>query len=170
MRELYMKLSRILALFIFAFALPATAQQYPTKPVRVLIGYAAGSSTDIVGRVMADRFGANWKHTVIVENRRGAAGNVAAHAAAQTAGEGRHPPVAPNTLEITAPPVPQSARRAFLRTRGTCGRGSSPPVSFPPSPGRAARGDARPCSRRPRRARIWRRSASRFSRTTRRTS
>src|SRR6266850_2506304 len=81
MRELYMKLSRILALFIFAFALPVTAQQYPTKPVRLLVGYAAGSSTDIVGRVMADRLGAYWKQTVIVENRGGAAGNLAADAA-----------------------------------------------------------------------------------------
>jgi len=62
-----MKLRRIFALFIFAFALPAIAQQYPTKPVRLLVGYAAGSSTDIVGRVMADRLSAYWKQTVIVE-------------------------------------------------------------------------------------------------------
>src|SRR6266851_5779679 len=68
-----MNLRRILALFIFAFALPAQVQQYPSRPVRVLVGYAAGSSTDIVGRVMADRLGAYWKQTVIVENRGGAA-------------------------------------------------------------------------------------------------
>ena len=45
--------------------------QYPTKPVRVLVGYAAGSSTDIVGRVMADRLSAYWKQSVYVETRRG---------------------------------------------------------------------------------------------------
>jgi len=83
-----MNLRRILALFIFAFALPAIAQQYPTKPVRVLVGYAAGSSTDIVGRVMADRLGAYWKQTVIVENRGGAAGNLAADAVAKAHGDG----------------------------------------------------------------------------------
>lgn len=41
-----------LALLLFLAAFGAHAQQYPAKPVRVLIGYAAGSSTDIVGRVM----------------------------------------------------------------------------------------------------------------------
>ena len=35
--------------------------QYPAKPVRVVVGYAAGSSTDIVARVMADRLAAYWK-------------------------------------------------------------------------------------------------------------
>jgi tripartite-type tricarboxylate transporter receptor subunit TctC len=53
MKESFMKLRRIFALFIFAFALPAIAQQYPTKPVRLLVGYAAGSSTDIAGRARA---------------------------------------------------------------------------------------------------------------------
>jgi tripartite-type tricarboxylate transporter receptor subunit TctC len=57
-------------------AAAAHAQQYPTRPVRVLVGYAAGSSTDIVGRVMADRLTAHWKQSVIVENRGGAAGNL----------------------------------------------------------------------------------------------
>src|SRR5260221_9551966 len=99
-----MKLRRIVPLFALALALPVSAQPYPTKPVRVLIGYAAGSSTDIVGRVMADRLGANWKQTVIVENRGGAAGNVAADAAAKSAG-GRHtPPVAPERPPGNPPP------------------------------------------------------------------
>src|SRR5260221_8732655 len=101
-----MKLRRIVPLFALALALPVSAQPYPTKPVRVLIGYAAGSSTDIVGRVMADRLGANWKQTVIVENRGGAAGNVAADAAAKSAGAGYTLPFAPNSPPITAAPRP----------------------------------------------------------------
>src|SRR5258706_6175664 len=101
-----MKLRRIVPLFALALALPVSAQPYPTKPVRVLIGYAAGSSTDIVGRVMADRLGANWKQTVIVENRGGAAGNVAADAAAKSAGGGYTPLFAQNGLPINAPAVP----------------------------------------------------------------
>src|SRR5258706_15505198 len=112
MRELYMKLSRILALFIFAFALPATAQQYPTKPVRLLVGYAAGSSTDIVGRVMADRLGAYWKQTVIVENRGGAAGNLAADAGAKAQGGGYTLLFAQNGLPISAAPGPNLPFRA----------------------------------------------------------
>jgi len=111
------KLSRILALFIFAFSLPATAQQYPTKPVRLLVGYAAGSSTDIVGRVMADRLGAYWKQTVIVENRGGAAGNVAADAAAKSPGDGYTLLFAQNGLAISAaavPNLPFSAERDLV--------------------------------------------------------
>ena len=50
---------RFLFLFSLLFTAGAAAQQYqPAKPVRVFVGYAAGSSTDIVGRVMADRLGA----------------------------------------------------------------------------------------------------------------
>ncbi|HYS50292.1 MAG TPA: hypothetical protein VEM33_00245 [Burkholderiales bacterium] len=73
-----MKIRSVVPLFALALALPAVAQQYPAKPVRLLIGYAAGSSTDIVGRVMADRLGAYWKQNVYVETRAGAAGNLAA--------------------------------------------------------------------------------------------
>ena len=112
-----MKLRRILTFFIFAFALPATAQQYPTKPVRLLVGYAAGSSTDIVGRVMADRLGAYWKQTVIVENRGGAAGNVAADAAAKSPGDGYTLLFAQNGLAISAaavPNLPYSAERDLV--------------------------------------------------------
>src|SRR5258705_7897233 len=117
MREPSMKLRRILAFFIFAFALPATAQQYPTKPVRLLVGYAAGSSTDIVGRVMADRLGAYWKQAVIVENRGGAAGNLAADAAAKAQGDGYTLLFAQNGLAISAaalPDLPYSAERDLV--------------------------------------------------------
>src|SRR5712691_6102753 len=106
MKEPSMKLRRILPFFIFAFALPATAQQYPTKPVRLLVGYAAGSSTDIVGRVMADRLGAYWKQTVIVENRGGAAGNLAANAVAKAQGDGYTLLFAQNGLAISAAALP----------------------------------------------------------------
>jgi tripartite-type tricarboxylate transporter receptor subunit TctC len=100
------KLRRILPFFIFAFALPATAQQYPAKAVRLLVGYAAGSSTDIVGRVMADRLGAYWKQTVIVENRGGAAGNLAADAVAKAQGDGYTLLFAQNGLAISAAALP----------------------------------------------------------------
>ncbi len=108
-----MRLSRfVLALCFAAFA--AHAQQYPSKPVRVLVGYAAGSSTDIVGRVMADRLGAYWKQTVIVENRGGAAGNLAADAVAKAQGDGYTLLFAQNGLAISAaalPNLPYSAER-----------------------------------------------------------
>src|SRR6266702_1138429 len=108
-----MRLSRLVFALCFA-AFAAHAQQYPSKPVRVLVGYAAGSSTDIVGRVMADRLGAYWKQTVIVENRGGAAGNLAADAVAKAQGDGYTLLFAQNGLAISAaalPNLPYSAER-----------------------------------------------------------
>src|SRR5579864_3875189 len=101
-----------------AALLPLAAQaQYPSKPVRVLIGYAAGSSTDIVGRVMADRLGAYWKQTVIVENRGGAAGNLAADAVAKSPADGYTLLFAQNGLAISAaalPDLPYNAARDLM--------------------------------------------------------
>jgi len=112
-----MKLRRIVPFIALALALPAFAQPYPTKPVRVLVGYAAGSSTDIVGRVMADRLGAHWKQTVIVENRGGAAGNLAADAVAKAQGDGYTLLFAQNGLAISAaalPNLPYSAEKDLV--------------------------------------------------------
>ena len=91
--------------------------QYPSKPVRVVVGYAAGSSTDIVGRVMADRLGAYWNQNVYVENRGGAAGNLAADAVAKAAGDGYTLLFAQNGLAISAaalPNLPYNAEKDLL--------------------------------------------------------
>ena len=115
-----MKPVRLIFTAVLAAALSgslAQAQQYPTKPVKLVIGYAAGSSTDIVGRVMADRLGAYWKQTVIVENRGGAAGNLAADAVAKATGDGYTLLFAQNGLAISAaalPNLPYSAERDLV--------------------------------------------------------
>jgi len=91
--------------------------QYPTKPVRVVIGYAAGSSTDIVGRVMADRLSAYWGQSVYVETKAGAAGNLAADAVAKAAGDGYTLLFAQNGLAISAaalPNLPYNAERDLV--------------------------------------------------------
>src|SRR5437879_13567360 len=90
----------ILSALLFSFGAQA---QYPSKPVRVVVGYAAGSSTDIVGRVMADRLGAYWKQNVYVETRAGAAGNLAADEAANAAGDGYTLPFAQHGPAVQAP-------------------------------------------------------------------
>jgi tripartite-type tricarboxylate transporter receptor subunit TctC len=92
-------------------AFPVNAQ-YPAKPVRVVVGYAAGSSTDIVGRVMADRLGAYWKQNVYVETRAGAAGNLAADAVAHAPGDGYTLLFAQNGLAISAAALPNLPYRA----------------------------------------------------------
>src|SRR6266851_4625352 len=96
----------VVTLCTLAATFATHAEQYPVKPVRLLVGYAAGSSTDIVGRVMADRLGAYWKQTVIVENRGGAAGNLAADAVAKAQGDGYTLLFAQNGLAISAAALP----------------------------------------------------------------
>ncbi len=108
-----MKLSRLaVCLLSLAATFAAHSQQYPAKPVRLLIGYAAGSSTDIIGRVMADRLGAYWKQTVFVENRGGAAGNLAADAVAKAQGDGYTLLFAQNGLAISAAALPNLSFKA----------------------------------------------------------
>ncbi|HEY4374414.1 MAG TPA: tripartite tricarboxylate transporter substrate binding protein [Burkholderiales bacterium] len=61
---------------------------YPEKPVKMTVGYAPGSSTDIVGRIVADGLAAMWKQPVIIDSHPGAAGNIAADIVAKAAPDG----------------------------------------------------------------------------------
>jgi tripartite-type tricarboxylate transporter receptor subunit TctC len=51
-------------------------QDYPAKPVRIIISYSAGGTTDVIGRKVAERLTAIWKQPVIVENKPGAGGTL----------------------------------------------------------------------------------------------
>lgn len=66
----------------------AHAQSYPTKPVRLITGLTPGSSTDILGRIIANELSKYWGQSVIVENRAGAGGNIGADAVAKAEGDG----------------------------------------------------------------------------------
>jgi len=65
----------LIALLALA-ATPAFAQNYPTKPVRLVISFTPGSSTDIIGRVVAAKLQEMWGQPVVAENRVGAGGTV----------------------------------------------------------------------------------------------
>jgi tripartite-type tricarboxylate transporter receptor subunit TctC len=67
---------------------PESASAYPSKPVRLLMGPAAGGPTDAVGRVLAIRLNEMWKQPVIVENRPGAGNTIATAAAARATPDG----------------------------------------------------------------------------------
>jgi tripartite-type tricarboxylate transporter receptor subunit TctC len=56
---------------------PAVAQTYPERPVRLLVGFAAGGSVDTTGRVLAQSLATRWGRPVVVENRAGAVGLIA---------------------------------------------------------------------------------------------
>ncbi len=76
-------------LSIFAFAASASvAQQYPAKPVRMVIPIGPGSSMDITGRVLGQRMNENWHQPVIVDNRPGAGGNIGADVVAKAPADG----------------------------------------------------------------------------------
>ncbi|MBI3915432.1 MAG: tripartite tricarboxylate transporter substrate binding protein [Betaproteobacteria bacterium] len=64
------------------------AQSYPAKPVRILVGYAPGGGVDTTARMLAAALGELWGSTVVVENRPGAAGNIATEVAARAMPDG----------------------------------------------------------------------------------
>ena len=80
----------------------AHAQNFPNKPVRILIGFSAGSSTDTVARVIAQKLNESWGQPVIIDNRAGAGGNIAADVVAKANPDGYTLLFANNGLAISA--------------------------------------------------------------------
>src|SRR5204863_404073 len=66
----------------------AAADQYPSKPVHILIGFAAGGPTDVVARLVAQKLSESLKQQFVVENRPGAGSNIAMGLAAKSAPDG----------------------------------------------------------------------------------
>jgi tripartite-type tricarboxylate transporter receptor subunit TctC len=82
-------MKRILTIAVLALLVaPAAAQDYPGKPIRILVGYAAGGGNDIIVRVMQPELQKGLGQPVIVENMPGAQGIIAAEAAAKAAPDG----------------------------------------------------------------------------------
>jgi len=67
---------RVLALVLFAW--PAQAQDYPDRPVKIVVPFPAGGTADAVPRLVADWLSRKWGQPVVIENRTGAAGNIGA--------------------------------------------------------------------------------------------
>ena len=79
---------RLIACIVFLVAGTANAQNFPDKPIRLLVGFAAGGSADLAARAIADGLGAALGKPVIVENRPGAGSVIAASAVARAEPDG----------------------------------------------------------------------------------
>ena len=99
----------------------AALAAYPDKPIKMMIGYAPGSSTDIVGRMIANDLSLALKQPIIVENRGGAAGSLAADAVAKSAPDGYTILFAQNGLAINVaanPKLPFNGQKDLLPVVG----------------------------------------------------
>src|SRR6185436_6876926 len=85
-------MQQMLNLFVVAllviFASAAHAQAYPSKPVRIEVGYVPGGGVDTTARMVGQALGELWGSSVIIENRPGAAGNVATEYTAKAPPDG----------------------------------------------------------------------------------
>jgi tripartite-type tricarboxylate transporter receptor subunit TctC len=82
-------LSRTIALLaLFVVAVPAAAQDWPTKPIRAIASQGPGGLSDVFMRALADQLGPALGQSIVVENRVGAAGSIGARACADSAPDG----------------------------------------------------------------------------------
>ena len=110
-----------LGVVVLPVVLGSTVEAYPDKPIKMMIGYAPGSSTDIVGRMIANDLSLALKQPVIVENRGGAAGSLAADAVAKSAPDGYTILFAQNGLAINVaanPKLPFNGQKDLLPVVG----------------------------------------------------
>jgi len=83
-----MSLRRLASLALAIVSFAAHAQGYPSKTVHMLVGFAPGGANDILARIVAQRLASSMGQPVVVENRPGAAGLIAAEALAKSAPDG----------------------------------------------------------------------------------
>jgi tripartite-type tricarboxylate transporter receptor subunit TctC len=86
---IFRRLALLAGLFACVFATPTVvAEQYPDKPIRIVVGFAPGGFTDVLARVVAQKLQVQLGQPVIVENKAGATGTIAADAVAKSKADG----------------------------------------------------------------------------------
>jgi tripartite-type tricarboxylate transporter receptor subunit TctC len=73
---------------VFLLAAPAVAQDYPNRPITLIVPFPPGGSTTIVGRIVADKMSEVLGQSIVVDNRGGAGGTIGSRAVAKSAGDG----------------------------------------------------------------------------------
>ena len=69
-------------------SIPVAAQQYPSKAIRMVVGFAPGGGTDLVARIIGQKMNESWGQPVLVDNRAGATGTIGADLVAKAPGDG----------------------------------------------------------------------------------
>src|SRR5262249_2169447 len=87
-KRLYIVVATALGFLSIAVFSPASAQDWPSKPVRILVGFGAGGGTDVATRILADGLAENLGQQFTVENRPGAGGTIAGGIAAKAPKDG----------------------------------------------------------------------------------
>src|SRR5215213_5606995 len=99
----YVPLIFVVAILSLSVTRPASAQQdYPTRPIRIIVGVAPGGATDILARVVGAKLGENLRQQVIVDNRPGANHIIGGQLTAKAPPDGYTMQVVPEGFVINA--------------------------------------------------------------------
>src|SRR5215468_419457 len=99
---------RLLAWVVLLAALPAGAQEYPSKPIRIIVPFGPGTATDTIARVVGAEIGNRTGQAVVIDNKPGAEGQIGAQAAATAAADGYTVFITTQTTQAINPHVYKS--------------------------------------------------------------
>src|SRR5437868_7713174 len=94
----------IAAAILFGAAAPGVAQTYPLRPIRMLVGFAPGGPADVMARLIAQHLSMTLAQSVVVDNRPGAGGTIAARNVAESEPDG-HTLLLGNTSTLVISPL-----------------------------------------------------------------
>src|ERR1700675_1156168 len=103
----------LLAATGYGFPQAACAQTYPTRPVRIVVPFPAGGTTDIIARLVAQRMSETLGQPAVVENRGGAGGSIGADAVAKAAPDGYTILMHNITLPLASVALAQAGRAPY---------------------------------------------------------
>jgi tripartite-type tricarboxylate transporter receptor subunit TctC len=84
----FLRLAVVFGAVVLAAASPSSAQDYPARPITLIVPFAPGGSTDVIGRVVADAMRSHLGQHIVIENRAGAGGSIGTAAIAKAAPDG----------------------------------------------------------------------------------
>src|SRR3954468_19845763 len=81
-------MARLLAGLFLLYAFSAVAQDYPSRPIHVVVPYTPGTGADILSRVLGPKISERWHVALVTDNKPGAGGNIGAESVARAAPDG----------------------------------------------------------------------------------